>query len=139
MRYFLSALALTAIASSCVTAKSAIGINCRGSLMCPLFAPKNESIMNHDIAKTLRDLIVNDTHWYEDGEHIKCIEGKWISGGDICAFLEGTRGLSGYDIKTLAYRITEHNCQVCGGVPVYFDKKENDVRLHGQLKFDFVS
>jgi len=129
MRYFLSTLALTALASSCVTA---LGINCRGSSSCVVPATR-------EIANKLSEQIFNEINhraWYRDREHISCVKVFLNSG--VCAFLQGTNGLSGNDIKVLAFRIVEHGCKGCGSVPVYYDKGENDVALHGMLTFNWV-
>ena len=129
MRYILSTIALTALASSCVTA---LGINCRGSFYCKTFASEYENVADQ-LSKNIQN--IPDDRWYENGEHIECIKG--YKGFSICAFLQGTNGLSGKEIKTLAKRIVEHGCKGCGSVPVYFDQQENDVNLHGQLTFNF--
>jgi len=80
---------------------------------------------------------IEDDDWFSDRQHIKCITEDKNAGG-ICAFLQGTNGLSGKDIKTLGKRIADHNCHCCGSVPVYYDKNENDVALHGMLTFNYV-
>ena len=129
MRYFLSTLTLTALASSCVTA---LGIDCRGSSSCVV-------PVGLEIAHKLSEQIFNEINpraWYRDREHISCI--KVLGNSGICAFLQGTNGLSGDDIKVLAFRIVQHGCEGCGGVPVYYDKGENDVALHGMLTFNWV-
>ena len=131
MRYFLFTLALTALASSCVTA---LGINCRGSSMCNTFNDGD------DVAEQLYEKIFThfqDDASFDDRQQITCIRGKHNTHG-VCAFLQGTNGLSGKDLKTLALRLVDHGCRGCGSVPVYYDKKENDVALHGMLTFNFV-
>jgi len=134
MRYFLSTLALTALVSSCVTA---LGINCRGSSECVSFSCSDENVAEHLYEKMFTHL--KDDQWYNDGEQLACVNGRdsWSHWG-ICAFLQGTNGLSGKDLKTLALRIVDHGCLGCGSVPVYFDKNENDVALHGMLTFNYV-
>jgi len=132
MRYFLFTLALTALASSCVTA---LGINCRGSTSCAGWSTADD-----DVAERLYQKIfshIKDDTWFSDGQHIACIR-KPATAGGICAFLQGTNGLSGKDIKTLGQRIVDHGCRGCGSVPVYYDKNENDVALHGMLTFNYV-
>ena len=141
MRYALSILALTSLASSCVTA---LGINCQGSSNCVYFRPNNPG---PNVAESLRQRIVaqvSDNTWYPNGQHLACVDGQvradpFTSYGSVCAFLQGTGGLPGNEIKTLAQRIVEHGCKTCGSVPVYFDKGDNDVKSHGQLTFNFVS
>jgi len=142
MRYALSTLTLIALTSSYVTA---LGINCRGSSNCGFFViPDNPG---QNVANALRQKIVaqvSDSHQYQNGDHIACVQGEVRIGqftayGSICAFLQGTGGIPGNEIKTLAQRIVEHGCKGCGSVPVYFDKGDNDVNSHGELTFNYVS
>ena len=84
------------------------------------------------MTKSLANAINNiDTgRWYSNGEHIACYK-------RICAFLQGTGGAWGSNIKGLAHFIPEHGCTVCGSVPYYYPGV-NDVS-QGQLTFNYVS
>jgi hypothetical protein len=137
MRYVLSTLALTALASSCV---AALGINCQGSALCGNFI--STATLDTTVAENLREQIarVNDNRWYQNGERIVCVYGgASLLCDSICTFLQNTGGLPGNEIKTLAQRIVEHGCTVCGSVPVFFDQGDNNVDSHGELTFNFVS
>jgi hypothetical protein len=137
MRYSLSILALTTIASSCV---AALGINCRGDGRCSFV----RTYQDQSIADSLRQEIagiVSDSRWYQNHQKIVCLDVTVTTldtTGSICAFLQGTGGIPGNEIKTLAQRIVGHGCKICGSVPVYFDRGDNDVKSHGELTFNFV-
>jgi hypothetical protein len=134
MRYVLFTLALTALASSCV---AALGINCQGSANCGIFISRHPGLTG---AESLRQGItaqVDDNRWYQNGEQLACVTGALCD--SICAFLQNTGGLPGNEIKTLAQRIVEHGCTVCGSVPVFFDQGDNNVDSHGELTFNYVS
>ena len=139
MRYILPTLALMALASSCVTA---LGINCQGSSKCDRFINAKPTLSAADSLRREIAAHVSDSRWYQNGQQIVCIDGRGpriiSQDGSICAFLQGTGGISGKEIKTLARRIVEHGCKTCGSVPVYFDKGDNDVKTHGELTFNYV-
>ena len=143
MRVVFSSLVFIALAaSSYVTAK---GINCQGSSDCFFFS--NPDNPNQSIADSLHQEIaahVDDNRWYQNGEHIVCVDGEvrvfpFTDFGSICAFLQNTWGLPGSVIKTLSQRIVEHGCSKCGSVPAFFDQGDNDIKSHGELTFNFVN
>jgi hypothetical protein len=128
---------MMALAASCVTA---LGINCRGSVICDSFTNTNNPDLS--AAESLRREInayVSDSRWYQNGQKIVCIDGgPEVLRHSICAFLQGTGGYPGNEIKVLAQRIVEHGCNTCGSVPLFFDQGDNDVNSHGELTFDYV-
>ncbi|KAF4448966.1 Killer toxin, Kp4 [Fusarium austroafricanum] len=122
------------IAFSLVSSTAALGINCRGSANCNTFG-------NNQIAAQLTHAIdgIDPNRWYNNGQHIACVgTGAPITGnGAFCAFLQGTGGAPGRNIKGLAHFIPEHGCGACGSVP-YFFPSSNDVK-DGQLTYNYVS
>jgi hypothetical protein len=102
---------------------SAEGINCKGSALC--------NSNSDSSSKVLVDLIrgIDDNRWYNNGQHVACYN-------KICAFLQGTGGAWGYNIKGLAHFIKDHGCDVCGSVPYYYPGI-NDVSK-GMLTFNWV-
>lgn len=103
---------------------SALGINCRGSEEC--------SWANSGVARSLVDHIdgIDNNRWYNNGQQIACT-------ASICAFLQNTGGTWGREIRELAHYIPDHGCKVCGSVPYFFPRGDNDVS-HGELTFNFV-
>lgn len=86
-----------------------------------------------------------DNQWYNNGEHIGCVQssGSYIADpteGDIgfCAFLQNTDGTWGSIIKQLAPYIPQHGCRVCGSVPYFYPRGDNDVN-DGMLTFNMVT
>jgi len=138
MRYFLFTLALTALASSCVTAS--LGINCRGDDRCRSFEGRDKTTGKTDAMK-LRDMVrdIKDDSIYKNRHlsgNIKCLPGEGSEG--ICAFLQSlpnNEGVTGKIIKELADRIVNKGCNVCGSVPVH---PGNDGST-GQLTFNYIS
>jgi len=131
MRYILSTIALTALASSYVTA---LGINCKGSDSCRTFVAKNHGDRSN-VAEALKNAIdtIADDKKFKSGDHIFCIQGLV---GHICAFLQkvGSDGLLAKEIKVLAGNIVDHNCRGCGSAPVFGDDIENQ----GELTFNYI-
>lgn len=132
----------------------ALGINCRGSGLCPLASIENHSGVSiiqlwHDVlAATDKD----DSTVYNSGDHIVCIgtsvsisigasvsaEADGISGdinlstdiqlgsGGVCLFLQGASLTLG-QIKPLVDALGQHGCTTCGSVPIHFvDEGSND-------------
>jgi hypothetical protein len=102
------------------------GINCKGSAGCS--AP----FMHADNANSLATAMVDglDTnHFYADGAHLAC-----VNDDKICAFLQNTGGLYGYQITPLD-DLVQHGCTACGSVPV----EDNNASLAGILTFVYVT
>jgi hypothetical protein len=156
--YHLAAIALA------IPLASSLGINCRGSGVCPLatfFAGAQSQ--GQDIVQGLRDALdrttLPNTTTYGNGEHIVCVGttipisisigpellsvnlGGGIPAGGICGFpqnLQAGTTLSLQQIKTLANDIIQHGCNTCGSVPITFPNNQN-VDSVGELTFNFVS
>lgn len=145
---------------------SSLGINCRGSGVCPLatfFAGAQNK--GTAIIEGLRDgldrttLPVSTT--YSNGQHIVCVGsdlpisisiapedspvsvtlGGGIPIGGICAFLQSLpsgKTLTLGQIKTLTDDIIQHGCKTCGSVPITYPNNQ-DVDSVGELTYNFVS
>jgi hypothetical protein len=120
---FAFALAVLALLASAHEEAPALGINCRGSSKC-----KGNAVVKslyNDINK------IPDNNHFDNGKHIACE-------GHICAFLQHTTsGCYAKQLKSLAYALYAHSCQVCGSVPIDFPES-NDPK-NGILTFNYVS
>ncbi|KAF2671852.1 hypothetical protein BT63DRAFT_452356 [Microthyrium microscopicum] len=160
----ISRLFLLSILTNHILPISSLGINCRGSGVCPLatlFAGSQNA--GQDIIQGLLNMLQHttlpDSTTYSNGEHIACVSntipitlsigppfiqvqlGGGIPAGGICMFaqnLSGGKALSLGDIKTLAEDIVQHGCKTCGSVPITFPDNEN-VDDVGELTVNFVS
>lgn len=111
------------------------GINCQGNARCPDL--KQYIKLEKFISKISR---IPDDFWFKDGEHIACYTqylpfGSRISG---CVFMQGTNGASAKSIKKLLGHLKDHNCKLCGSVPMFFPE-DNDISTHGQLTVNYVN
>lgn len=107
------------------TLNKSLGINCRGSSLCPSQDLTNDYIgIILDIALglakcdpqlTLNCGPMNGTDIYKPGTHIICLpQGKSFLGG-ICAFTQGNvavLGIFGFLIKRKLRQLSDHGCQV---------------------------
>lgn len=109
---------------------SALGINCRGSAECGNTGGRATDILNY-VQK------IDNNRWYQNGEHIACWKSQLGTG--LCAFLQGTGGIPGSLIKELVQDVVNHNCHVCGSVPVFFNSGDNDINTHGELTINYVA
>lgn len=127
-----------------------LGINCRGSSLCPTFLEAN----GPDYIGTFLKLAdgnapycpadfscgpLNDTDIYLPNDHIVCLPlGASFLGG-ICAFTQGkmvtSTGVSGATIKRKLQELSEHGCTTCGSVPLSGD---NDPDSQGILTVNYV-
>jgi hypothetical protein len=131
-----------------VTTASALGINCRGSGLCPqqILAPTYIDT----ILKIATGLVFDcdpkgdfdcgpmaDTDIYAPGSKIICLpQGKSFLGG-ICAFTQGNvAALYGVVIKRKLQELSNHGCGVCGSVPI---GDNNDPGEAGILTVNYVS
>ena len=140
---------------------TSLGINCRGSGLCPLASWDDKS--PEHIAQVLRDAVwaspkPNST-LYPSGSHIICVSvaqsitlgasltpgtatGTFsLSGeiglGGICLFPQGSNLTLGV-VRPLVDAILEHGCHTCGSVPIHFvDERSNDPD-EGILTFNYV-
>jgi hypothetical protein len=136
----------------------ALGINCRGSGVCPLATFENKQDVN--ILRALRNEIYStnlplDTT-FANGEHITCVGNSiaisigpeyislsgGIPAGAVCAFAQNLGdgyGLTLEQIRVLADAVVAHDCDTCGSVPISFLNGENGNVDDGELTFNFVS
>ncbi|MDI1489887.1 MAG: hypothetical protein OHK93_001086 [Ramalina farinacea] len=144
----------------------ALGINCRGSGLCPRASFLNNN--DASIIQTLRDVVhatsLPDTTVYSSGDHIVCVSQSTkitispsfqgeidgfsagasiglsgsIDSGGICLFPQGASLTLG-SIKPLTDAILDHKCTTCGSVPIHFvDEGSNDPGA-GILTFNYVA
>ena len=159
--YTISTISSLLALSLASTQVNALGVNCRGSGLCPLAAFENTATVS--VVQVLRDAIHHskkpDSTVYKNGDHIICISeslhvtvdasagygpasggiglsGKIGSGG-VCAFAQSlkTGSITLGAIRTLADKVVDHGCTACGSVPVDFAK--NDPR-DGILTFNYA-
>ena len=110
----------------------ALGINCRGSLICATMSRRGLVNRLEEMMRTGLDL----SCIYPNGQHIACAStGSGTKG--VCAFLQGTAaGLRGDDVLSLTTYLASHNCDNCGSVPIGYPKS-NDPSA-GILTVNFV-
>ncbi|KAL9135413.1 MAG: hypothetical protein Q9175_003402 [Cornicularia normoerica] len=127
-----------------------LGINCRGSFLCPTFI---EAFPPDYIGTFIRIVNgsapycppgfwcgpLNDTDIYLPNDHIVCLPlGQSFLGG-ICAFTQGSNvpatGLNGALIKQRLQELSDHGCLVCGSVPLSGD---NDPDRQGMLTVNYI-
>ena len=127
-----------------------LGINCRGSVLCPPYAfPDWPEYISTLILITTGNAEhcppeyscgpLNDTDTYLPGDHIVCLpQGQSFLGG-ICAFAQGKHvprvGVQGVVIKRALMNLADHGCHVCGSAPLSGD---NDPNRHGILTVNYV-
>lgn len=120
---------VTLALASTISLGSALGINCRGSGNCPGIAGSLDELISRADA-------VDDNRSYQNGQNIVCIESKLNNG--LCAFLQGTGGMLGKDIKVLLRDLRNHGCGKCGSIPVFFPSGDNNPDTHGILTVNAV-
>ncbi|KAI0100551.1 hypothetical protein GGR51DRAFT_532401, partial [Nemania sp. FL0031] len=132
----------------------ALGINCRGSGLCPLATLENSA--NVGIVQLWHDVLASTDKdpntVYNSGDHIVCIGvsvpitiGAGVSGGveglegqltletnaslgtgGVCLFPQGA-SLTLAQIRDLVDALGDHGCTTCGSVPIHFvDEGSND-------------
>ena len=150
-----------AVATYVYPATADLGINCRGSGLCPLATFTNNAPIS--IAQGLSDAVqqtsMDPSTVYADGEHIICVtstlpitldagaEGRGVSGtfgiegnissGGICMFLQGA-SLTLEQIRPLTEAIVAHGCKTCGSVPIHFVDQGSNDPSSGILTINFV-
>ena len=132
------------------TIASSLGINCRGSILCP-----DHIGTSPDYMRTLIEIAngsavdcpsdfscgpLNDADIYLPQDHIVCLPtGVSILGG-ICAFAQGNNvpatGVTGALVKKKLGELRHHGCRVCGSVPLGGD---NDPQRQGILTVNYIS
>lgn len=140
-----------------------LGINCRGSGVCPLAGFENDGDVS--VLQGLRDAMysvpnstVSGSTIYADGDHVICVSSsikisisvgvsaKGVSGkiglngklgiGGVCAFAQDTNG-AGITLdraRQLMDGLLDHGCSVCGSNPT---QPGNNVK-NGELTVNYV-
>ena len=138
-----------------------LGINCRGSSLCPFASfdnPNPESII-----QALRDVLwytkANHTTVYNSDDHIACVgihqtvmfvagaEGKGVAArlvfsgnvhtGGICLFPQGG-SVTLQEARWLADELLKWGCGTCGSVPLHFHDHGSNDPSAGILTFNYV-
>ena len=141
---------LSITSSLSVTSDNSLGINCRGSALCPSYSfPSRPEYISTFIQITTGNAEdcpseyscgpLNDTDTYLPGDHIVCLpQGQSFLGG-ICAFAQGKNvprgGVQGALIKRTLMNLAAHGCHVCGSAPLSGD---NDPSSQGILTVNYV-
>ena len=124
-----------------------VGINCRGSLLCP------DGRFRYPYLNTLIQITkgttcvsasgfncgpINDTDIWAPDKHILCLP-QQVSIGGLCVFAQGNvapLGITGDLVKRKLAELKQHGCQVCGSVPLSDDNNSNTA---GELTVNWVS
>ena len=136
--------------SSHTSPSDSLGVNCRGSFLCPAYIeafPPNYigtfiSITNGNAAHCPPGFScgpLNNTEFYLPNDHIVCLPlGRSFLGG-ICAFAQGNNapatGIIGALIKRKLQELSDHGCRVCGSVPL---SEDNDPDSLGILTVNYI-
>ena len=129
-----------------VTPVQTLGINCRGSLLCPDGRYKYPYL--HSLVQIAMgmDCIsspgfecgpINNTDIWAPGKHIVCLPQEILIGG-ICAFTQGNvapLGITGDMIRRKLLELKHHGCLECGSVPLSDD---NNPDTAGVLTINWV-
>ena len=142
----LISLSVNAISNS--TLDRSLGINCRGSVLCPSDSLAADYIgimlkIAYGLAKCSPQSNfncgpLNETDFYQAGSNIICLpQGKSFLGG-ICAFTQGNvgAGVLGVLVKQKLEQLSTHGCKICGSVPLAND---NDPVEAGILTVNYIS
>lgn len=146
-----STLSINSSLSAELGAGYSLGINCRGSILCPAhleaFPPDYIGTLVEITDGTARfcpsDFScgpLNDTDIYLPKAHIVCLPlGQSFLGG-ICAFTQGSNvpatGVTGALVKTKLLELRGHGCRVCGSVPL---GGGNDPHSQGILTVNYIN
>ncbi|MCJ1247407.1 hypothetical protein MMC30_004621 [Trapelia coarctata] len=157
----LSGLLFSIIAITITDIASALGINCRGSGLCPRATWNNR--VSVSVIQLLRDAVWEsvkpNSTIYSSGDHIICVSQSQpitigiggnidgISGmftlsgsipeGGICLFPQKASLTLG-QIRPLTNAILEHGCSSCGSVPIHFVDEGSNDPSSGILTFNYV-
>ncbi|KAI1122959.1 hypothetical protein F5Y10DRAFT_252763 [Nemania abortiva] len=145
---------------------SALGINCRGSGLCPRASWNNNA--PESIIQLLRDAVyaapASLSTAYSSGDHVICVSQSQqitievgfeldgfggsiglsgsIGEGGICLFpqyMADGATLSLDSIRPLLDAILEHGCTTCGSVPIHFVDEGSNDPSDGILTFNYVA
>lgn len=133
---FNSFAAVAAVAAQTV---AGLGINCHGDTLCGI------AYLNNGHLKQFQSIFDNlmDKRIYENGDDIGCIE---VDSGNFkekfkstfCAYIQSTdTETTGATLKSLYKELVDYGCVMCGSIPLFYAKGDNDVN-HGELTFNMV-
>lgn len=129
---------------------SSLGINCRGSVLCPDNIGPSPDYISTLLAITNGNAVdcpsdfscgpLNDADVFFPKDHILCLPtGQSLLGG-ICVFVQGRNvpatGVTGALVKKKLAELSDHGCRVCGSVPLGGD---NDPKRQGILTVNYIS
>ena len=129
---------------------NSFGINCRGSILCPDNIGPSPDYIGTLLAITHGNATdcpsdfscgpLDDADIFLPKDHIVCLPtGKALLGG-ICAFAQGSNvpatGVTGALVKKKLGELRDHDCRVCGSVPLGGD---NDPKRQGILTVNYIS
>ncbi|KAI1442529.1 hypothetical protein F5Y02DRAFT_257820 [Annulohypoxylon stygium] len=147
------------------SAVSALGINCRGSGLCPRASWNNDAPVS---IMQLRDAVYVAPNplstSYKSGDHVICVSqsqqitidvGFTLDGfkgsaelsgsiheGSICLFpqyMASGASLTLAQIRPLMDALLEHKCSTCGSVPIHFVDEGSNDPSDGILTFNYVA
>lgn len=120
----------------------ALGINCRGSLICSKdfnSVPRLWQAIVHGTAGAYcPGGPINDFIPWKAGEHIGCISFP-PGAGSMCLFMQGNvpaLGIPGIVIKERLGDLVEHGCTSCGSVPLSGNNEPDEL---GILTVNYVA
>ena len=130
-----------------VTPAHTLGINCRGSFLCPDGRFKEPYL--HSLVQIAKGMDcesssgfncgpINDTDIWAPGKHILCLPQE-ISIGGICVFTQGNvapLGITGDVTRQKLLELKQHGCRECGSVPLSDD---NNPDTSGILTVNWVT
>jgi hypothetical protein len=114
---FSQSLAITSAFALTAVEVNALGINCRGSGDCSTIVGNINQLIS-----TVGN--IQGDRFYNDGEHIACLESEL--GNGLCVFAQGSGGLPGSSVPPLLQALSDHHCGKCGSVPLFFPQGSND-------------
>ncbi|KAI3320447.1 hypothetical protein HD806DRAFT_232844 [Xylariaceae sp. AK1471] len=144
----------------------ALGINCRGSGLCPRASWNNNADVS--VIQLLRDAVYAASAplstSYESGDHVICVSQSQqitievgfeldgiggsigltgsIGEGGICLFpqyMADGATLSLEQIRPLMDALLKHGCSTCGSVPIHFVDQDSNDPSEGILTFNYVA
>lgn len=120
----------------------ALGINCRGSIVCTqsfdTVSKLSQAVVHGTAGAYCPGGPISDLILWKTGRHIACI--SYPSGaGSICLFMQGNVpawGIPGNVIKERLRDLVKHGCTSCGSVPLSGDNEPDEL---GILTVNFVA
>ncbi|KAH6605554.1 hypothetical protein Trco_004707 [Trichoderma cornu-damae] len=116
-----------------------LGINCHGDSLCGIVYMSGGSLSQF---QSIFDNLI-DKKLYENGDDVGCIEAEYANfrgryNSTLCAYIQNAQGtVAGATLKSLYRELVEYGCAMCGSVPLFYAKGDDDVN-HGELTIDMV-